>query len=65
MITIDCNDPLGTDLIFNLRLVNLENHMEHVAKEGLWVVIYKFLFNAKVIFYFIHNDGIFDAWKPM
>ncbi len=35
------------------------------AGEDLWVVIYKFLFSAKVISYFIHNDGTSDAWKPM
>jgi hypothetical protein len=65
MITIDYDDPLGINQIFNLRLVNLENHMEHVAREDLWVVIYEFLFNVKVISYFIHNDGTFDVWKLM
>ncbi len=39
--------------------------MEHVAGEDLWVVIYEFLFNVKVISYFIHNDGTFDVWKLM
>jgi hypothetical protein len=29
------------------------------------VVIYEFLFNVKVISYFIHNDGTFDVWKLM
>jgi hypothetical protein len=39
--------------------------MEHVVREDLWVVIYKFLFSAKVIYDFLHNDGTYDVWKLM